>query len=238
MEHINAINMKGNELNPLIKDALVKNAEVVIDNPHSMHNMAIGLSHKGKVVINGSTGFYTGGFLEGTTVIVEGNTGWYAGDNMMDGELIVRKNTGCNAGEYFYGGAMVIYGGTGSRVGYGMKGGTIIVCGPAGRWAGQMTLGGRLILLGSVGKQVGESMYKGVIYAKAGEIEGNLGGNVFVDNLSKDEEKELNELFGMYGIPASAGDLKAVRPLTTGRHTYILFDPVLKPELSNKKGKG
>ncbi|MFL0197860.1 glutamate synthase [Clostridium sp. WILCCON 0269] len=234
MEYIDALNFKSEELNKLIIEKLQKNEEVSIENPHSMHNIAIGLKQKGKIIVNGSTGFYTGGFLEGSKIVVEGNTGWYTGDNMMDGELIVTKNTGCNAGVYFYGGTMVIYGGTGSRVGYGMKGGTIIVCGSSGRWAGQMTFGGKLILLGSVGKQVGESMYKGVIYTQDNEVEGKLGGNVHVDSIKESEIRELKELFNKYGIKANPQDFNAIRPSSTGRHTYVLFKPELKPELAKK----
>lgn len=229
MDHLNAADLSSKELNKLITDALALRGEVAVENPHSMHNLAIGLAVPGQVVVKGSTGFYTGGFLEGATVRVEGSTGWYTGDNMMSGELLVSKNTGCNAGSYFYGGTMVIYGSTGSRVGYGMKGGTIIVCGSAGRWAGQMTLGGRLILLGRVGKQLGESMYKGVIYARNEQLEEKLGGNVFVDALSPQEIQELRELFAKYEIVADPESFKAIRPLTTGRHNYVLFRPELKP---------
>lgn len=234
MEYIDALNLKSRELNRLIVEKLEKDSEVTIQNPHSMHNIATGLKQKGKIIVKGSTGFYTGGFLEGSTVVVDGNTGWYAGDNMMDGELIVTKNTGCNAGVYFYGGTMVIYGGTGSRVGYGMKGGTIIVCGSAGRWAGQMTLGGKLVLLGKVGKQVGESMYKGVIFIQDKDVKDNLGGNVYLDSIKESEAEELKELFTRYDISANPANFQAIRPSTTGRHKYILFNPELKPELAKK----
>jgi len=237
MEYINAAEMKSGDLNPLIKKALQYSNEVKVQNPHSMHNIAIGLRTKGRVVVDGSTGFYTGGFLEGASVIVEGNTGWYAGDNMMDGELIITKNTGCNAGAYFNGGTMIIYGGTGARVGYGMKGGTIIVCGPSGRWAGQMTLGGRLVLLGEIGDQIGESMYRGAIFVKDAGAASKLGGNVFIDTPAKDEITELNEKFAQYRIDADAAKMQVIRPLTSGRHTYVLFKPHLEPELSNRKGK-
>lgn len=237
MEHIDAIHLKSKELNGLISQKLLECGEVTVVNPHSMHNIAIGLSRKGKVTVHGSTGFYTGGFMEGSTVVIEGNAGWYAGDNMMDGELIITKNTGCNAGTYLYGGTIVIKGNTGSRVGYGMKGGTIIVCGSAGRWAGQMTLGGRLILMGKVGKQVGESMYKGVIYTRDPNTEANLGGNVFLDDLGRKEQEELDRLFAEYSLNASAGEFRAIRPLTTGRHTYILFKPDLRPEMSRRPSK-
>ncbi|WP_368490992.1 glutamate synthase [Clostridium sp. BJN0013] len=230
MEFIDAKNLKSKELNEAIRECFEKDNEVTVQNCHSMHNVAIGLSQKGTVMIKGSTGFYTGGFLEGTKVVVDGNVGWYVGDNMMDGELIVTKNTGCNAGSYFYGGTMVIYGGTGSRVGYGMKGGTIIVCGSAGMWAGQMTLGGKLIILGKVGKKIGESMYKGVIFTQDKDVENKIGGNVYVDNTTEEEKGELNQLFIRYDIKTDADNFKAIRPSSTGRHKYILF----KPQLSKK----
>ena len=234
MEHIDALNLKSGLLNELIEEALLKHGEVSVTNPHSMHNIATGMSVKGRVLVKGSTGFYVGGFLEGASVTVDGNTGWYAGDNMMDGELIITKNAGCNAGTYFYGGTMVIYGSAGSRLGYGMKGGTIVVCGSAGRWAGQMTLGGKLVILGSAGKQLGESMYKGVIFFRDSEAENNLGGNVFVDKITEKEIDELGSLFDKYDIDAKPGGFKAVRPVLTGRHSYTLFKPELKPELSRR----
>jgi glutamate synthase domain-containing protein 3 len=236
MEYLDASNLTSEDLNALIIEKLKAYGEVALENPHSMHNLAIGLKEQGKIMVKGSTGFFTGGFLEGSTLTVEGNTGWYTGDNMMSGEIIVTKNTGCNAGVYLNGGTMVIYGGTGSRVGYAMKGGTIIVCGPAGRWAGQMTFGGKLILLGSVGKQVGESMYKGVIYTQDQAAKDNLGGNVYLDSISEAEIKELKELFEKYELNADPQNFSAIRPATTGRHTYVLFKPELKPELAKKYG--
>lgn len=236
MEYIDAGHIGNRDLNKTITEKLAISGEVTITNPHSMHNIATGLSAKGKVIVQGSTGFYTGGFLEGTTVVVEGNAGWYAGDNMMDGELIITQNTGCNAGAYLYGGTMLIKGSTGSRVGYGMKGGTIIVCGTAGRWAGQMTLGGKLILMGDAGKQIGESMYKGVIYVRDVEAGSNLGGNVFMDNLTAEEQETLQEIFEKYELDADPQEFSAIHPLTTGRHTYVLFKPELKPELARKMG--
>jgi|GEM_PF-99560 Glutamate synthase domain 3 len=228
MEYIDALNLRSEELNRMIAEKIEHFGEVGILNPHSMHNIGIGLSRPGKILVQGSTGFYTGGFLEGPTIIVEGNTGWYAGDNMMAGELIIAKNTGSNVGAYFNGGVMVIYGGTGSRVGYGMKGGTIIVCGSAGRTAGQMTMGGKLILLGKVGKQVGESMYKGVIYVQDHEVEEKLGSNVYLDGIQEAEAAELSALFTRYHIKADPLNFRAIRPAVSGRHKYWLFRPEIK----------
>lgn len=238
MEYIDALNLKSELLNRLIREKIQRFGEVSILNPHSMHNIGVGLSRQGRILVQGSTGFYTGGFLEGPTMIVEGNAGWYAGDNMMDGELIITKNTGSNAGAYFNGGFMVIYGGTGSRVGYGMKGGTIIVCGPAGRTAGQMTMGGKLILLGKVGNQVGESMYKGVIYLQDDQASAKLGSNVYLDCIREEEASELYDLFAGYQIKANPLCFQAVRPVVSGRHRYFLFKPELKPACQSKESAG
>jgi glutamate synthase domain-containing protein 3 len=234
MEFIDASHLKSSELNALLAAKLQTEGMVTVENPHSMHNIGTGLAPPGKVIVKGSTGFYVGGFLEGTTIEVDGNAGWYAGDNMMAGELLIAKNTGCNGGTYCNGGTIVVYGSAGSRVGYGMKNGTIIVCGSAGRWAGQMTTGGQLIILGEVGKEIGESMYKGVIYIQDPEVETKLGGNVRLDDLAAAEREKLEVLFTRYGIAADPLRFRAIRPLTSGRHTYTLFKPELHPELSKK----
>ncbi len=231
---INAAGLESTELNKRILESLRKSGEVTIENPHSMHNIGVGLEATGRILIKGSTGFYTGGFMDGPSIMLDGNAGWYVGDNMMSGEIVVTKNTGSNAGVYFCDGTLVIRGGTGSRAGYGMKGGTIIVCGPAGRWAGLMTLGGRLVLLGKVGKQLGESMYKGALFVADPEAEKNLGGNVFMDEVKPEEADALDALFDRYGINAKAKNLRAVRPSLTGRHSYVLFKPELHPELARK----
>lgn len=225
MEYIDAAKLESKDLNKLLTEKLAQFGEVTIENPHSMHNIGAGISAKGNITIKGSTGFYTGGFQENTSILLDGNAGWYVGDNMMGGEIVVTKNTGSNAGVYIMGGTIVIRGGTGSRVGYGMKGGTIVVCGDTGMWAGQQTLGGRLILLGKPGKQVGESMYNGVIFVA--DENADLGGNVFMNDITDEEAASLNEIFQKYKINVNAGKLKAIRPSLTGRHTYTLFKPEL-----------
>jgi glutamate synthase domain-containing protein 3 len=238
MEFIDAAKLDGKTLNSMLKKKIKKGGEVTINNSHSMHNIGSGMTEPGTILVAGSTGFYTGGFLEGSRIEVRGDAGWYAGDNMMAGELIIRKNSGCNAGSYMYGGTLVIYGGTGSRPGYGMKGGTLLVCGDAGRWAGQMTLGGRLIILGKVAKGIGESMYKGVIYVREAEVESKLGSNCFVDDLNEKERSSLAELFAKYHVAADPSEMKAIRPMTSGRHNYVLFEPELTPEKARKFATG
>lgn len=238
MEYIDAMELDHIKLNQLIKEKRKIDNEITIENPHSMHNIAIGVDGDVKITIKGSTGFYTGGYMKGPSITIDGNAGWYVGDNMVDGTIEITKNTGSNAGAYQNGGTIIIRGGTGSRVGYGLKGGDLIVCGTAGRSAGQMTLGGRLILLGKVGKQVGESMYKGVIYFADKGVENNLGGNVFVDKISAEEVEYLAKLFEKHKITADASKLEAVRPAVSGRHTYVLFQPKLVVDNTHRSLKG
>lgn len=235
MEHIDAALYQSTELNKTIKAKMTDGfQDIVIRNAHSMHNMCVGLSGQCNITIEDSTGLYTASFMEGPRIVVEGNVGWYAGDDMMSGELIIKKNTGCNVGAYINGGTIVIYGSTGSRVGYGMKGGTIIVCGNAGRWAAQMSMGGNLIILGELGQQAGESMYKGAIFTRDASATTKLGGNVYLDETTPEERIMLTELFRQYEISTDPAEFKVIRPAISGRHNYVLFKPVLKPEAAKK----
>jgi glutamate synthase domain-containing protein 3 len=220
--------MNSREVNQKLKKLIETESEIEIDNPHSIHNFATALIGEGQITVNGSTGFYTGGFLEGPTLVVTGNTGWYTGDNMTSGEIIVKMNTGSNAAPSMVGGTMVIKGNSGSRAGWGMKGGNLIVCGDAGRWAGKMTLGGRIVILGSVGEGIGESMYNGVIHVLDPAAEEKLGGNVKLVTIEDQEKSKLESLFSKYGIEHGVDDFKSIVPRVYGRHDYVLFKPTHK----------
>lgn len=216
------------EVNRKLKEMLPKEREIVIEHPDSVHNFATALKGKGKIVVHGSTGFYTGVFLEGPTLIIQGNTGLYTGDNMMDGEIIVEKNTGSNLGPSMIGGTILVKGHSGSRAGWGMKGGNLIVCGDVGMWTGKMMLGGRIIVLGSVGPGTGESLYNGIIHTPDKEVEKKLGGNVAVVPIASEEKEEVQKLLERYGIGHGIrlDGLKSVVPKVYGRHEYVLFRPM------------
>ena len=228
MVRIDLTGMNSREVNQKLKELIKSEAEIEIDNPHSIHNFATALIGKGQIRVNGSTGFYTGGFLEGPSLVVTGNTGWYTGDNMSAGEIIVEMNTGSNAAPSMVGGTMVIKGNSGSRAGWGMKGGTLIVCGDVGRWAGKMTLGGRIVIFGSVGEGIGESMYNGVIHVLDPAAEEKLGGNVKLTAIEDPEKSELESLFKKYGIEHGVDNFKSIVPRVYGRHEYVLFKPTHK----------
>ncbi len=228
MVRLDLAGMNSREVNSRLKELIKTETEIELDNPHSIHNFATALIGEGNITLHGSSGFYTGGFLEGPSIIVEGNTGWYTGDNMTSGEIIVEMNTGSNAAPSMVGGTIVIKGNSGSRAGWGMKGGTLIVCGDVGRWAGKMTLGGRIVILGSVGEGIGESMYNGVIHVLDPAAEEKLGGNVRLVSIDDREKSEVASLFKKYGIEKGVDDFKSIVPRFYGRHEYVLFKPTHK----------
>ena len=228
MVRLDLAGMSSRDVNRKLKQLIKTENVIEIDNPHSIHNFATALVGEGKITLHGSTGFYTGGFLQGPTLIVKGNTGWYTGDNMSSGQIIVEMNTGSNAAPSMLGGNIVIRGNSGSRAGWGMKGGTLIVCGDVGRWAGKMTLGGRIVILGTVGEGIGESMYNGVIHVLDPAAEEKLGGNVRLILIEDREKSELEALFNKYGIEQAVEDFKSIVPKVYGRHEYVLFKPTHK----------
>lgn len=228
MVRLDIAGMNSREVNRRLRELIKTETEIEIDNPHSMHNFATALIGVGKITVHGSTGFYTGGFLEGPTIVIGGNTGWYTGDNMAAGEIVVEMNSGSNAAPSMVGGTIVIRGNSGSRAGWGMKGGTLIVCGAVGRWAGKMTLGGRIVVLGSVGEGIGESMYNGRIHVMDPAVEEKLGGNVRLVPIEDTEKTELESLFRKYGIEHGVDDFQTIVPKVYGRHEYVLFKPTHK----------
>jgi methylamine---glutamate N-methyltransferase subunit B len=228
MVSIDVTDMSSLDVNKIIKELIKTEDEIEVTGTHSIHNFATALIGNSKITLHGSTGFYTGGFLEGPTLVIEGNTGWYTGDNMMDGEIIVQMNTGSNAAPSMMGGNIVIKGNSGSRCGWGMKGGNLIVCGNVGRWSGKMTLGGRIIVLGDVGEGVGESMYNGIIHVLDPAVEEKLGGNVKLVPIDEKEKKETEILFKKYGIEQGVDDFKSIVPKIYGRHEYKLYKPTHK----------
>jgi glutamate synthase domain-containing protein 3 len=216
------------EVNRKLRELVQSEDEIVIENPHSVHNFATALKGKSEITVEGSTGFYTGGFLQGPKITIQGNTGLYTGDNMGSGEIIVEMNTGSNCAPSMVGGTIFIKGHSGSRAGWGMKGGNLIVCGNVGMWSGKMTLGGRIIVLGKVGMGIGESMYDGVIHVLDPEAEDKLGGNVALKPIEDKEKKEVEALFQKYGINQSVDDLRSIVPKVYGRHDYVMFKPTHK----------
>lgn len=137
---------------------------IVIQNPRGMHGLGVGILNRLNLIIEGSTGYFSTGLIDGPNVRVSGRVGWSCGENMMSGTVVIAKNAGSTFGAAIRGGDLVCRGSVGSRTGIDMKGGTIIVGGDTGALSGFMMQRGRMVVCGDAGKNLGDSMYDGTIY--------------------------------------------------------------------------
>lgn len=210
------------EVNAVLREYVGSGEKVVLTHPHGMHNLAINLRGELEIEVKGSTGFYTGGFMEGPTLVIDGNAGWYTGDNMHDGTIVVEKNSGSNLAPTMMNGVVIVRGNAGSRIAYGLRGGTVVVGGNVGMMAGKMMLNGRVVILGDAGEQTGESMYGGKVFV-GGRI-ASLGANVDEARVSDEDIEFLTPILQKWGLKADLSKFTAIVP-RPGKHTYVLFRP-------------
>jgi len=210
------------EVNRRLRELVSTEEQVVIQNPHGLHNFAIGLQGRLDIIVKGNLGVYVGGFMEGPSITVCGDTGWYAADNMIAGRLVVEGSTGSNPAPSMIGGTVVIKGHGGSRVGYGLKGGDLVVFGNVGLETGKMMMGGRIVVLGDAGAKVGESMYGGVIHV-LGRVD-SAGDNVVVGSPQGAEAQGLSALLNALDLRVVPSAFSTFLP-RPGKHVYTLFRP-------------
>ncbi len=222
VQTIDVMNLTSIEANAKLSELVGTGEKVVITHPHGMHNLAINLQGELEIEVKGSTGFYTGGFMEGPTVVIDGNAGWYTADNMHGGTIVVEKNSGSNLAPTMMKGVVVVRGNAGSRIAYGLRGGTVIVGGNVGMMAGKMMLNGRVVILGDAGEQTGESMYGGKVFV-GGKI-ASLGANVDEAKVSDEDIEVIAPILQKWGLNADVSKFTAVVP-RPGKHTYVLFRP-------------
>jgi methylamine---glutamate N-methyltransferase subunit B len=184
------------ELRRLLYEEGVK--EVAIDNPGSLHSLAVGILTRCKITINGSLGYFGCGLIDGPEIHVTGRVGWSACENMMSGVVVVDGNAGSLTGAALRGGDVVVRGRVGARSGIDQKGGTIIIGGSAGSMTGFMMQRGRIIICGDVGPGLGDSMYDGTIYV-AGKVK-SLGIDCVPGEWTDADTELVERKFRIYGL--------------------------------------
>jgi glutamate synthase domain-containing protein 3 len=112
--------------------ALPDGASARVLEPRGRHNLAVGLSNRVRIDIEGNAGYFIGGLGDGPDVVVHGFTGWSVGENLQAGSVRVMGNVSECAGASSRGGTIVIEGDASSRAGISLKGGTILVGGKVG----------------------------------------------------------------------------------------------------------
>jgi formylmethanofuran dehydrogenase subunit C len=91
--------------------ALPDGASARILEPRGRHNLAVGLSNRVRIDIEGNAGYFTGGLGQGPDVVVDGFVGWSVGENLQAGSVRVKGNASECAGASSRGGTIVIEGG-------------------------------------------------------------------------------------------------------------------------------
>jgi glutamate synthase domain-containing protein 3 len=176
---------------------------IVLKNPRGKHSLGVGFLSKLNLIIEGSTGYFGLGLIDGPNVRVNGRVGWSCAENMMSGTVLIEKNAGSTFGAAIRGGDLVCRGSVGSRTGIDMKGGTIIVGGDTGALSGFMMQRGRMVVCGNAGKNLGDSMYDGTIYI-GGDIK-SLGVDAIEAELTDIDKDWLTRKLSQYGMMPDKG---------------------------------
>jgi glutamate synthase domain-containing protein 3 len=185
------------EINAALRD-LPDGTEVLITEPRGRHNLAVGLTNRLHVTIDGNAGYYIGGLGDGPDVTVNGFVGWGAGENLMSGVVRIRGNASECTGATAHGGTIVVEGDASSRAGISLKGGTLLVAGDVGHMSGFMAQAGVLLVGGDAREALGDSLYEAVIYV-AGRT-ASLGADAQVEELGEEDVVRVKELADLAGF--------------------------------------
>ena len=205
------------EINSFLKEAARKQpeAEVVLLNPDSRHNLAVGLTTPLKIHIEGPVGYYCAGLCESVDVRISGDAGWGLGENLMSGRVHLTKSAGSAAGATMRGGTVIVGGNAGARCGVAMKGGTLIVGGDVGYMTGFMMQKGVMIIGGDAGEALGDSLYEGKIYIR-GRVDA-LGSDAVEADLTGDDITLLSSALADAGMDMAPADF---RKIVSGKRLY------------------
>ena len=188
------------EINVEIRQLIKKGEPVEVQFPNARHNLGVALLGTGKVVFNGSVGYYCAGLMDGATISIKGSAGWGLAESMLAGEVTVAGNVGNSAGAAIRGGTLVVQGDSGARTGVSMKNGLIIVTGSCGYMSGFMGQGGKMIICGDAAEALGDSMYETICFV-GGKI-ADLGNDAIVVE-STDGDKQFLDASLTHYLPAS-----------------------------------
>ena len=201
---IDSDEMTSTDVNAEIKKMMGEGyGTIVVKNPRGKHSLAVGILSKLNLIIEGSTGYFGLGLIDGPNVRITGRVGWSCAENMMSGTVLIEKNAGSTFGAAIRGGDLVCRGSVGSRTGIDMKGGTILVGGDTGALSGFMMQRGRMVVCGNAGKNLGDSMYDGTIYV-GGEIK-SLGVDAVPADLTELDKSWLMRKLTQYGMVPKNG---------------------------------
>lgn len=178
--------------------ALPDGSHARILEPWGRHNLAVGLSNRLTIDIEGDAGYFTGGLSDGPDITVHGFVGWSVAENLMTGTVRVKGNASECAGASGHGGTVIIEGDASSRAGISLKGSTILVGGDVGHMSGFMAQAGTMLVAGDAGAALGDSLYEAVIYV-GGNI-ASLGADARIEELTDEDVRTVKRLSEQAGF--------------------------------------
>ena len=208
MASVDARGLSLREVNGAIRAGLSEDGEVVVVNPESRHNLAVGLSQPGRVLIDGNVGYYCGGMLREADIEVTGNAGWSVASDMQSGSVVVRGNASAAAGAAMRGGTLVVHGSTGPRTGISQKGGTIVIGGSVDYMSGFVSQKGLMVVCGDTGEAFADSIYEGRMFA-GGDVADLGNGSVFEDPSDADRA-EVADLLARGGVEGAGSGFRKI----------------------------
>ena len=177
-----------------------------IENPRGAHALACGLDAPIKVVVKGSTGYYSAGMNKQATVHIKGSAGPGVAENMMSGTVIIDGDASQYAGATGHGGLLVIKGNASSRCGISMKGIDIVVQGNIGHMSAFMAQSGNLVVCGDAGEALGDSLYEARLFVR-GSVK-SLGADCIEKEMRPEHLEILADLLERGGCDAKPEEFK------------------------------
>ena len=175
-------------------------------NPRGAHAVAVGVTAKVEITIDGHVGYYCAGMNDGARVTINGNAGTGVAENMMSGIVHVRGDASQAAGATAHGGLLIVDGNASARCGISMKGVDIVVKGSVGHMSAFMAQSGHLVVLGDAGEALGDSLYEAKIFVR-GKV-ASLGADCEEKPMTAEDEAKLAELLGKAGVGADTSGFR------------------------------
>jgi glutamate synthase domain-containing protein 3 len=212
---LSAAELTTREINAALR-ALPDGASVTVAEPRGRHNLAVGLTSKISVTIDGNAGYYIGGLGDGPDITVNGFTGWGIGENLMSGNIRVKGSVSQSAAASAHGGMIVVEGDASLRAGISLKGATLAIAGDAGNLTGFMAQAGVILIGGDAGEALGDSLYEATIYVAGGIA--SLGADATMTELTEDDVTAVKTLCDKAGFDHV--DPQNVTRVTSARELY------------------
>jgi methylamine---glutamate N-methyltransferase subunit B len=178
---LDAARLTTREINASLRE-LPDGTRVTILNPEGRHNLAVGLTGRLDIRLDGNVGYYAGGLGDGPDM----------GENLMSGTIRVRGSVSQSAGACAHGGLIVVEGDASLRAGISLKGGTLAIAGQAGSLTGFMAQLGTILIGGDAGEALGDSLYETTIYV--GGTIASLGSDARMTDLTEDDVTAVKHL--------------------------------------------